>query len=193
MQPYASWKEGAAGQFADLAVGCGRAGEADHGDVRVGDQRLARVCAAGQDGQHAVRPPGLLENRARTTPPDTAVCGSGLSTTALPRARAGATDLVERMSGKLNGAITPTTPMGIRRARLSLGLGTGNDPPVSVVVSGMTVTVLVNGEIVTADEQFSVVEAIAIDGDRIIATGSTVDVLAADAPGPRSATSAVRR
>jgi len=47
----------------------------------------------------------------------------------------------------------------------------------------MAVTVLANGKIVTADERFSVVEAIAVDGERITATGSTVDVLAAAGPG----------
>ena len=47
--------------------------------------------------------------------------GSGLSTTALPRASAGATERIDRISGKLNGAITPTTPAGRRRARLSRG------------------------------------------------------------------------
>jgi len=43
--------------------------------------------------------------------------------------------------------------------------------------------VLVNGKIVTVDERFSVAEAVAIEGDRIIATGSTADVLASAGPG----------
>ena len=43
--------------------------------------------------------------------------------------------------------------------------------------------VLVNGKIVTVDERFSVAEAVAIDGDRITATGSTADVLAGAGPG----------
>ncbi|MGH3279408.1 MAG: amidohydrolase family protein, partial [Trebonia sp.] len=47
----------------------------------------------------------------------------------------------------------------------------------------MTTTVLVNGKVVTVDEQFSVVEALAIDGERIIATGAAADVLAAAGPG----------
>jgi predicted amidohydrolase YtcJ len=41
---------------------------------------------------------------------------------------------------------------------------------------------LVNGKIVTVDEQFSVVEAIAVEGERVTATGSTADVLAAVGP-----------
>ena len=43
--------------------------------------------------------------------------------------------------------------------------------------------VLVNGKIVTVDEQFSIVEAVAIDGERITATGSNADVLACAGPG----------
>jgi predicted amidohydrolase YtcJ len=35
---------------------------------------------------------------------------------------------------------------------------------------------LVNGKIVTVDERFSVAPAVAIDGDRITATGTTADV-----------------
>jgi predicted amidohydrolase YtcJ len=43
--------------------------------------------------------------------------------------------------------------------------------------------VLVNGKIVTVDEQFSIVEAVAVDGERITATGSNADVLASAGPG----------
>ena len=49
-------------------------------------------------------------------PPVSAVRGSGLSTTALPVASAGATARLDRISGKLNGEITPITPRGTRRA-----------------------------------------------------------------------------
>ena len=49
-------------------------------------------------------------------PPVSAVRGSGLSTTALPVASAGATARIDRISGKLNGEITPMTPRGTRRA-----------------------------------------------------------------------------
>ena len=45
-------------------------------------------------------------------PPLTAVRGSGLSSTALPSASAGATARIDRIVGTLNGAITPTTPTG---------------------------------------------------------------------------------
>jgi predicted amidohydrolase YtcJ len=43
--------------------------------------------------------------------------------------------------------------------------------------------VLVNGKIVTVDEQFSIAEAVAVDGERITATGSNADVLACAGPG----------
>ena len=49
----------------------------------------------------------------------------------------------------------------------------------------MAAAALVNGKIVTVDEQFSVVEAIAVDGERVTATGSTADVLAAVGPGAK--------
>ena len=55
--------------------------------------------------------------------------GSGLSTTALPRASAGATDRMDRICGKLNGAITPTTPAGTRSAKLSRGFSLGISSP----------------------------------------------------------------
>jgi hypothetical protein len=42
---------------------------------------------------------------------------------------------------------------------------------------------LVNGKIVTVDERFSVVSAVAVDGDRITATGTSADVLASAGPG----------
>ena len=50
------------------------------------------------------------------------VRGSGLRMTALPSASAGATDRMDRMPGKLNGEITPTTPTGTRRATDRRGL-----------------------------------------------------------------------
>ncbi len=44
------------------------------------------------------------------------VRGSGLSTTVLPAASAGATARIDRIRGKLNGEMMPTTPCGTRRA-----------------------------------------------------------------------------
>ncbi len=61
--------------------------------------------------------PASSKIRTSVTPPQTAVRGSGLSSTALPSASAGATARIERISGKLNGAITDTTPTGRRRAK----------------------------------------------------------------------------
>ncbi|HVT70498.1 MAG TPA: amidohydrolase family protein [Trebonia sp.] len=46
----------------------------------------------------------------------------------------------------------------------------------------MAAAALVNGKIVTVDDQFSIAEAVAVDGERITATGSAADVLAAAGP-----------
>ena len=122
--------EMACGRLSDATAGGSGAGEGDHPypwrlDERRADRRVAR-----QDVQHPGRQPGLLEDpRDRRPPPLTAVRTSGLSTTALPSASAGATDRMARISGKLNGAITPTTPTGRRRARLSRGCGWGGSRP----------------------------------------------------------------
>ena len=61
--------------------------------------------------------PASSKARMIITPPVTGVRGSGLRITALPSARAGATERMERISGKLKGEITPTTPAGTRRAK----------------------------------------------------------------------------
>ncbi len=63
------------------------------------------------------------------TPPVTTVRGSGLSSTALPRASAGATERMLRISGTLNGEITPTTPAGTRLAIESRGCSLGSSSP----------------------------------------------------------------
>jgi hypothetical protein len=62
--------------------------------------------------------PASSNIRAMMNPPVMAVRGSGLSTTALPVASAGATARIERISGKLNGEMMPMTPRGMRRAML---------------------------------------------------------------------------
>ena len=46
---------------------------------------------------------------------DSGVSGAGLCTTVLPAASAGAIFALLRMSGKLNGVTTATTPSGSRR------------------------------------------------------------------------------
>ncbi len=45
---------------------------------------------------------------------DSGVCDAGLSTTAQPAASAGAILCATRFSGKLNGLMAPTTPIGTR-------------------------------------------------------------------------------
>ena len=47
----------------------------------------------------------------------------------LPSARAGATDLIPKMMGTLNGEITATTPTGRRRASESRGSSLGISSP----------------------------------------------------------------
>lgn len=47
----------------------------------------------------------------------------------------------------------------------------------------MATLALVNGKIVTVDEQFSVAAAAAIDGDRVTATGTSAHILASTGPG----------
>src|SRR5580692_7474221 len=49
----------------------------------------------------------------------------------------------------------------------------------------MAALVLVNGKIVTADEQFSIRQAVAIEGERITAVGEDAAVLARAAPDAR--------
>ena len=65
--------------------------------------------------------PASWKIRASVTPPDTDVRGSGFKITALPSASAGATARIDRISGKLNGEITPTTPTGTLLDMLRIG------------------------------------------------------------------------
>lgn len=51
---------------------------------------------------------------AISPPPTTGAFWLGLMTTALPSARAGATDFIVTRKGKLKGLITPMTPTGSR-------------------------------------------------------------------------------
>ncbi|MCY1439783.1 hypothetical protein D9M71_560330 [compost metagenome] len=64
--------------------------------------------------------PASSKIRARSRPPVTGVSLAGLTTTVLPRARAGARERAVRCSGKFHGLITPITPSGTRYTRLSL-------------------------------------------------------------------------
>ncbi len=73
--------------------------------------------------------PASSNSRAMMKPPVSAVRGSGLSTTALPVASAGATARLDRMSGKLNGEMTPITPRGMRRASDSRSPSLGRIKP----------------------------------------------------------------
>jgi hypothetical protein len=74
--------------------------------------------------------PASSKIRAITVPPVTAVRGSGFSSTAFPSASAGATDLIPRMIGTLNGEITATTPAGSCRAIDNRGCSLGSTWPI---------------------------------------------------------------
>jgi hypothetical protein len=73
--------------------------------------------------------PASSNARAIATPPATAVRVSGLRITALPSARAGATERIASTCGKLNGAMTPVTPTGTRMAIDSRGFSDGSSSP----------------------------------------------------------------
>src|SRR3954470_7124888 len=73
--------------------------------------------------------PASAKIRANMAPPLIAVRGSGLRITALPSARAGATARMARIVGTLNGAMTPTTPAGTRRANDSRGAPVRSSSP----------------------------------------------------------------
>ena len=59
--------------------------------------------------------PASLNIAANIAPPQTGVCGSGFSTTALPSASAGATTRMPSTLGEFHGVIAATTPTGTRR------------------------------------------------------------------------------
>ena len=60
--------------------------------------------------------PASRKTASNTAPPQTAVWGSGLRMTALPRARAGATTRIPSTVGEFHGVIAPMTPAGTRRS-----------------------------------------------------------------------------
>ena len=59
--------------------------------------------------------PASRKTAANIAPPTTGVCGSGLRTTALPSASAGATTRIPSTDGEFHGVIAPMTPAGTRR------------------------------------------------------------------------------
>ena len=59
--------------------------------------------------------PASRKTASNMAPPMIGVCGSGLRTTALPRASAGATTRIPSTLGEFHGVIVPITPTGIRR------------------------------------------------------------------------------
>ena len=65
---------------------------------------------------------------------------------------------------------------------LDTGSGDGR-PPCADGEWGMAPLALVNGKIVTVDERFSIASAVALEGDRITATGTSAEILAHAGPG----------
>ena len=64
--------------------------------------------------------PAASKMVASRRPPVSGVSEAGLSTTALPHPRAGATERMESVKGKFHGLMTPTTPSGSRKTKLVL-------------------------------------------------------------------------
>lgn len=88
--------------------------------------------ASGPPGSTCSSPsgrPASAKTAASARPPQTAVRGSGFSTTPLPSASAGATERIERISGALKGEMTPTTPTGTRRVYDSRAASEGRTCP----------------------------------------------------------------
>ena len=102
---------------ADLAG----AGERDRAHALVLDEHVADLRTQARRGRSASRAAGRPRPRApRAGAPRTGVCEAGFSTTAQPAASAGAILWATRLSGKLNGEIAPTTPIGWRSVKASL-------------------------------------------------------------------------
>ena len=129
--------EQAPGRRADLAAGRRRSRERD--DRHAGSV-TSTAPVSGPPAMTCSRPPGspaASKMRAMTTPPARADFGSGLMTTALPSASAGAADRRASCSGAFHGAITPTTPTGMRRAWLSVpAVSCGSSSPLGGVGQG---------------------------------------------------------
>lgn len=54
--------------------------------------------------------PRIVQQFGQAMPPATEVRGSGFRITAFPSARAGATERIDKMAGKLKGLMTPMIP-----------------------------------------------------------------------------------
>ena len=92
-----------------------RAGEGDHRDVRVLDDRLAHLLAEPvYDVDDALWRAQLAEEGSTKRGVSSGVSSAGLNTTVLPQTSAGAIFQVGIAIGKFHGVITPTTPTGIR-------------------------------------------------------------------------------
>ena len=108
-----------AGEFADAPADAARAGERHHRDVGIGADRLARLGAARQHLQHALRQPGVLEDAGDDEAAGQRRARIGLQHDRVAGRERGSDGAASTgSSGKLNGEMTPMTPRGRRRARL---------------------------------------------------------------------------
>ena len=104
----------------DAPADLGRAGERDHGDVVVVDERVPTVPPL--PVTTFSRPGGSPHSSSSSSASaiaESGVCDAGFRTTGQPAAIAGAILWATRFSGKLNGLIAPTTPIGTRRVKPS--------------------------------------------------------------------------
>ena len=83
---------------------------------RIGAQRLARLGAAGQHVQHALGQAGLLEGAGDDEAAGQRGLRVGLEHHRVAGSKRRRHTARDRISGKLKGEITPTTPCGTRRA-----------------------------------------------------------------------------
>ena len=54
--------------------------------------------------------------------------------------------------------------------------GAGGTPPESVSVTGPADVILSNGKVITVDDKFTIAQAVAIKGERVIAVGTTEEI-----------------
>lgn len=103
----------------DPASGVFRSGEVDHVDLRMVDQSGAGR-STGQHLHHTGRQTGFGKHLGQHQATGERRLGAGLSTTALPRAIAGASTRIAMCTGAFHAVMRPTTPTGLRSTMLTL-------------------------------------------------------------------------
>ncbi len=64
--------------------------------------------------------------------------------------------------------------------------GAGGTPPESVSVTGPADVILSNGKVITVDDKFTIAQAVAIKGERVIAVGTTEEIARLAGPSTRT-------